>query len=34
MSYFVSMDHNGTAADLTSSDCEGLYEVLYIQCNG
>jgi len=29
-----SVDHNGMAAHLTTSDCEGFQEVLDIQCSG
>jgi len=28
MCYLVSMDHNGTAGDVTRSECGGSYEVL------
>lgn len=34
MQYVVSVDHKGLAMRLTRSDCERLYEVLYIQCSG
>ena len=34
MYYSVSVDRNSMVAHLTGSDCEGFYEVLYIQFNG
>jgi len=33
MYYLVCVDHNGMAAHLTISDCEGFQEMPYIQCN-
>ena len=29
-----SVDHNDMAVHLTTNDCEGFYEVLYIQSHG
>jgi hypothetical protein len=34
MYYFVNVDHNSMAAHFTISDCEGCYELLYIQFIG
>jgi hypothetical protein len=34
MYYFVNVDHNSMTAHLTRSDCEGCYELLYVQSNG
>jgi hypothetical protein len=34
MFYLVSVGHNGMAGHFTRGGCEGIEEVLYIQCNG
>jgi len=30
----VNVDHNDLAAHFTTSEWEGFYDMLYIQCNG
>jgi hypothetical protein len=34
MCYLVNLDHKDMALHLTSSDSEGVQEMLYIQCSG
>jgi hypothetical protein len=34
MYYLVNVDHNSMTAHLTISDCEGSYEMPYIQSSG